>query len=55
MTTYTEKVSVRLAIEDKEQLQIEADNKKLPLTTLLRNKICGNDDNDENKGIKKPI
>ncbi|REE07863.1 hypothetical protein DFQ09_11057 [Winogradskyella pacifica] len=38
---YTEKVSLRLSVEDKEKLQIEADSKKIPLTTLIRNKVSG--------------
>ncbi|WP_179353578.1 hypothetical protein [Winogradskyella vidalii] len=44
--TYTEKVTLRLTTEDKQQYQKEADNKKLPLTTLLRHKING-DEKDE--------
>jgi hypothetical protein len=38
---YTEKVTLRLTSEDKQNYQNEADNKKVPLTTLLRNKING--------------
>ena len=38
---YTEKVTLRLTAQDKQDYQKEADTKKLPLTTLLRNKING--------------
>lgn len=40
---YTEKVTLRLTPEDKQQLQDEAELKKIPLTTLIRNKVSGND------------
>jgi len=40
---YTEKITLRLTKTDKEHLQIEADNKKLPLTTFIRNKISGDE------------
>tara|TARA_R110002049_G_C9175452_1_gene562563 strand:- start:2175 stop:2876 length:702 start_codon:yes stop_codon:yes gene_type:complete len=41
--TYTEKITLRLTPEDREQYQKEAEAKKVPLTTLLRNKISGVD------------
>jgi len=50
---YTEKISLRITPEDKDKFQIEADKQKLPLTTYLRNKISGIE--DENKEFEPQL
>lgn len=52
---YTEKVTLRLTQEDKDQLQNEADKKKLPLTTLIRNKVSGIDNDEANEEFEKQL
>lgn len=53
---YTEKITLRLTPEDKTELQIEADEKKLTLGNLIRNKISGiNTGNDEDKEFQPQL